>query len=92
MMAHKICFSEEIWTIIPKLSLLLLLIWSPAELQKRWSFEGKSEISDPETDNSEIQNYSKILSIAFVLFTAGKLNNKSGPSCCHFILHDASTQ
>ena len=29
MMAHKICFSEEIWIIIPKLSLLLLLIWSP---------------------------------------------------------------
>ena len=30
MMGHKICFSEEIWIIIPKLSLLLLLIWSPA--------------------------------------------------------------
>ena len=29
MMAHKIYFSEEIWIIIPKLSLLLLLIWSP---------------------------------------------------------------
>ena len=29
MMAHKICFSEEIWIIIHKLSLLLLLIWSP---------------------------------------------------------------
>ena len=29
MMGHKICFSEEIWIIIPKLSLLLLLIWSP---------------------------------------------------------------
>ena len=29
MMGHKICFSEEIWPIIPKLSLLLLLIWSP---------------------------------------------------------------
>ena len=28
MMTHKICFSEEIWIIIPKLS-LLLLIWSP---------------------------------------------------------------
>ena len=26
MMAHKICFSEKIWIIIPKLSLLLLLI------------------------------------------------------------------
>ena len=29
MMAYKICFSGEIWIIIPKLSLLLLLIWSP---------------------------------------------------------------
>ena len=27
MMGHKICFYEEIWVIIPKLS-LLLLIWS----------------------------------------------------------------
>ena len=27
-MGHKICFYEEIWLIIPKLSLLLLLIWS----------------------------------------------------------------
>ena len=30
MMGHKICFYEEILIIIPKLSLLLLLIWSPA--------------------------------------------------------------
>ena len=29
MMGHKICFSEEICIIIPKLSLLLLFIWSP---------------------------------------------------------------
>ena len=28
MMGHKICFDGEIWLIIPKLSLLLLLIWS----------------------------------------------------------------
>ena len=28
MMGHKICFHEEIWLIIPKLSLLPLLIWS----------------------------------------------------------------
>ena len=28
MMAHKICFAEEIWIIIHKLS-LLLLSWSP---------------------------------------------------------------
>ena len=28
MMGHKICFYEEIWLIIPKLSLLLLLICS----------------------------------------------------------------
>ena len=30
MMGHKICFNEEIWIVIPKLSLLLLLIWSTA--------------------------------------------------------------
>ena len=29
MMGHKISFYEEILIIIPKLSLLLLLIWSP---------------------------------------------------------------
>ena len=28
MMGHKISFYEEIWLFIPKLSLLLLLIWS----------------------------------------------------------------
>ena len=28
MMGHKICFYGEIWRIIPKLSLLPLLIWS----------------------------------------------------------------
>ena len=28
MMDHKICFNGEIWIIIPKLSLLPLLIWS----------------------------------------------------------------
>ena len=28
MMCHKICFYEEIWLIIPKLSVLPLLIWS----------------------------------------------------------------
>ena len=33
MMGHKICFYEEIWIIIPKLSLLLLLIWSPDSVQ-----------------------------------------------------------
>ena len=27
-MGHKICFNGEIWLIIPKLSLLPLLIWS----------------------------------------------------------------
>ena len=31
MMGHKIRFFEEIWIIIPKLSLLLLLIWSPGD-------------------------------------------------------------
>ena len=30
MRGHNICFPEEILKIIPKLSLLLLLIWSPA--------------------------------------------------------------
>ena len=28
MMGHNICFYEEIWILIPKLSLQLLLIWS----------------------------------------------------------------
>ena len=28
MMGHKICLNGEIWLIIPKLSLLPLLIWS----------------------------------------------------------------
>ena len=28
MMGHKICFKEEKWIPIPKLSLLALLIWS----------------------------------------------------------------
>ena len=28
MMGHKICFYGEIWLVIPKLSLLSLLIWS----------------------------------------------------------------
>ena len=30
MVGHKIYFDEKIWLIIPKLSLLLLLIWSSA--------------------------------------------------------------
>ena len=30
MVGHKICFYEEIWLIIPHLSLLLLPIWSTA--------------------------------------------------------------
>ena len=30
MMGHKICFYGEIWLIIPKLSLLPLLMWSTA--------------------------------------------------------------
>ena len=33
MMGHKICFYEEIWIIIPKLSLLLLLIWSTVRVK-----------------------------------------------------------
>ena len=32
MMGHKIGFYREIWIIIPKLSLLPLLIWSTAEV------------------------------------------------------------
>ena len=46
MMALKICFSEEIWIIIPKLSLLLLLIWSPAvrvDLISKSSFTQRSK-------------------------------------------------
>ena len=34
MMGHKICFYEEILIIIPKLSLLLLLIWSPEKVTR----------------------------------------------------------
>ena len=34
MMAHKICFNEEIWIIIPKLSLLLLLIRSTEKVSE----------------------------------------------------------
>ena len=33
MMGHKICFSGEMWLIIPKLSLLPLLIWSTEIIQ-----------------------------------------------------------
>ena len=32
MMGHKICFYEEIWIIIRKLSLLLPLIWSTVHI------------------------------------------------------------
>ena len=32
MMGHKIYFYREIWLIIPKMSLLLLLIWSTGPL------------------------------------------------------------
>ena len=31
MRGHNICFNGEVLKIIPKLSLLLLLIWSPGE-------------------------------------------------------------
>ena len=31
MMGHKVCFYGEIWQIIPKLSLLPLLIWSTVQ-------------------------------------------------------------
>ena len=40
MMGHKICFYGEIWLIIPKLSLLPLLIWSTGE-----GFDRNSEIN-----------------------------------------------
>ena len=33
MMGHKICFNGKIWKIIPKLSLLPLLIWSTGKEQ-----------------------------------------------------------
>ena len=38
MMGHKICFYEEIIIIIPKLSLSLLLIWSPGYIELCQSF------------------------------------------------------
>ena len=34
MMGHKICFDGEIWLIIPKLSLLLHLIWSNVKIHE----------------------------------------------------------
>ena len=37
-MGHKICFSEEIWLIIPKLFLLPLLIWSTVSTLLRYPF------------------------------------------------------
>ena len=37
MMGYKICFNREIWIIIPKLSLLPLLIWSTALLKCMWA-------------------------------------------------------
>ena len=37
MMGHKICFYEEIWIIIPELSLITLLIWSTDKLCIRFS-------------------------------------------------------
>ena len=38
MMGHKICFYREMWLIIPKLSLLTLLIWSTAFGKSFWYF------------------------------------------------------
>ena len=32
MMGHKTCFYGEIWSVTPKLSLLLLLIWSTEDI------------------------------------------------------------
>ena len=37
MRGHNICFTEEILKIIPKLSLLLLLIWSPGKAESHFS-------------------------------------------------------
>ena len=37
MMGHKTCFHGEIWLIIPKLSLLPLLIWS-SDAFKRYAY------------------------------------------------------
>ena len=36
MMGHKICFYGKMWIIIPKLSLLPLLIWSTADFVVCW--------------------------------------------------------
>ena len=40
MMGHKICFYEEMLIIIPKLSLLLLLIWSPDSCSVKKALSG----------------------------------------------------
>ena len=36
MMGHKNCFQEEMWLIIPKLSLLPFLIWTTASVSNRY--------------------------------------------------------
>ena len=45
MMGHKICFKGEIWLIIPKLSLLPLLIWTTdlINILKAISFSAKNK-------------------------------------------------
>ena len=42
MMGHEICLFGEIWKIISKLYLLLLLIWSSVKYQTILDFLGKT--------------------------------------------------
>ena len=43
-MGQKICFNREIWLIIPKLSLLPLLIWSTDVSKSVWRLYGFSAV------------------------------------------------
>ena len=50
MMGHKICVNGEIWIIIPKLSLLLLLIWSTAVVSI--DSDPSAHLNRPEAESS----------------------------------------
>ena len=58
MVDHRICFYGEIWLIIPKLS-LFLLIWSSGTVNKKNAKKLKSLDQDVFGDNSEA-NYSPL--------------------------------
>ena len=72
MMGHKICFYGDIWVIIPKLSLLLLLIWRTAPLKNEGPKEvisflkGRPHSKDPKSfvlkgRKGEVQEFTKVV-------------------------------